>query len=144
MKNHAIIGKKRKKERWEKTFRPKTEKEWEQDEAEELGVKRKPDLVSEWIGSALYFEDYTDISFRYSPRDIPLTVSRFYPHEKLIVDFVPSASELQKRKTLFELLEFKYMYIDFGEELGEAEFKARLNEIRRQHEEATCRRAGAI
>ncbi len=116
--------------------------DWDKQELYERSIRRKTDLVGEWMGITFYYSEHTDLTWRDSFRDDPEVVSRFYPHEKLIVDEPETREDTLKRIDLFERLGIKYMYIDADEEIDEDQFKRRLKRVRENHEKANRRLAG--
>lgn len=123
--------------------RARTFKDWEDQEENELNIPTRPDYFSDWIGTHSHRENYYDALWRKSWRDDPETVSRYYPHEKLIMDLPETDEDLQRRIEMFEQLGIRYMYLHPGEELDETEFKKRLKRIRRDHEKANRSRVAA-
>ena len=91
---------------------------------------------------ALHYENYTDCQWRDDLTKDPEVVSRFYPHEQLIVDLPDTQEDTLRRIDLFDRLGIKYMYVDAEEELSEAQFKRRLKRMRENHEKANRLLAG--
>jgi len=137
MKNHITIGKHPKRD-WLEENEPKklsrTEADWDKDEASERNRPSQEDAISELVGVPIYYANYTNFDWKHSAQAMPITVSRFYPHQNLVVDEVPSAEELEPRISLFKRLGIKYMYINVGESLTEEQFMERLTQVRREHD----------
>lgn len=141
MKNRIVIAN-RKNRDWLGENEPKkilrTMEDFDKDEAQEINRPKREDLVSELIGNPIHYANYVNFEWRHSKQGMPITVSRFYPHECLVYDEVPSLEELEPRMRLFDRLGIKYMYINPGETLEEEEFMERLTRIRRDYAEADC------
>lgn len=116
--------------------------DWDRQEQAERSITRPPDDISEWVGISCYYPDYSDPIWRDDFLKDPETVTRFYPHEKLIVDLPDTQEDTLRRIDLFERLGIKYMYINVDEELDEDRFKRRLKRVRENHEKANRSLAG--
>lgn len=120
----------------------RTLKDWDRQERYEKNVTRPPDDISEWVGVWFHYTDYAQLTWRDDPSKEPEVVSRFYPHERLIVDLPDTQEDTLRRIDLFDRLGIKYMYVDAEEEMDEAQFKRRLKRVRENHEKANRVLAG--
>ena len=134
---HVIVGGTRRRTPSARRFKPaRSPKDWLDQEKAEVNRPARPDRVSELVGCAIYFEDYCDFSWREGPMTDPVTVTRYYPHEKLIVDKPATKEEMLRRRQLFAERRIKYFYVEKGESLDERQFLERLNKIRSNYEKA--------
>ena len=131
MKATATIEKKKERYGDEELPKVKTLADREAEELTEKNVVRDPDTVNELVGATVYLRNFSDSAWKMSKLTQPLFVSRYYFHEKLIVDFPATEQELEDKKRLFARLKVKYFYVAPTETLTAEAFKARLKEIRR-------------
>ena len=109
---------------------------WEYSERTERNEPRAKDEISELVGSPLYFKDYICAEWRPNQLTAPFVVSRFYPHEKLIIDErAKDAADLLLRRITFDKLGIKYLGIAPGETLSKSVFLNRLKEVRQKWSE---------
>lgn len=120
----------------------RTLKDWDRQELYERNISRPHDDISDWVGILFYYPDYTDLIWRDDSKKAPEVVSRFYPHEQLIVDLPDTQEDTLRRLDLFDRMGIKYMYVDAQEEMDETQFKRRLKRVRENHEKANRMLAG--
>lgn len=116
--------------------------DWDRQERYERCIVKLHDDISDWVGVKLHYENYSNLLWRDDHRKDPEVVSRFYPHEQLIVDLPDTQEDTLRRIDLFERLGIKYMYVDAQEEMDEKQFKARLKRVRENHEKTNRMLAG--
>ncbi len=104
---------------------------WDWSERTEINRPRPRDEISDVVGNPIYFKEYINFDWRPSRTRRPFIVSRFYPHEKLIVDLnAEDKEDLALRRKTFNRLNVKYLGLAPGERLGTTAFLKRLKEVR--------------
>ena len=99
----------------------RSEEDWKKQEREERQAERPTDEVSTALGSPIFLSPYSAPEWTQPRTGKRLTVSRWYPHLKVAVDFPRTEADEHEKRAFFDGRGVKAIIVPLGGSLNVSE-----------------------